>query len=239
MSVVIPAFNEERDIAETLDHLRTAERFLTARTDSVLQILVVDNGSTDRTVAIARDLGVTVLSEPDHNIAKVRNAGARAADHEVLVFLDADTLVPPELLFRIAQAMGESACVGGAVDAVHRPKRFVSRAYLDLWRAVGILAGMAMGACQFCRRDIFAGLGGYDETLYMGEDVDFFWRLRAFARRRGLETCFIRDLQVVPSARRFDQWPLWRILVLTNPLLILLLRRHRSSWAGWYDQAPR
>ena len=98
---------------------------------------------------------------------------------------------------------------------------------------------MAQGACQFCRRDVFAELGGYDETMYMGEDVDFFWRLRALARRRGSMTCIIRDLPVVPSARRFNTWPLWRTLALTNPLLVLTLRRRRSAWAGWYDRAPR
>lgn len=239
LSVVIPAFNEERYIAETLRHLRAAERLLGTHTDSALQILVVDNDSSDRTAAMARDLGATVLSEQDRNIARVRNAGARAADHDVLVFLDADTLVPPGLLVRITQVMGGPACVGGAVDTIHRPERLAMRAYLGAWRAVGILAGIAMGACQFCRRDIFAALGGYDETVYMGEDVDFFWRLRAFARRRGLETCFIRDCAVAPSARRFDQWPLWRTLVLTNPFLILVLRRRRSPWTGWYDQPPR
>jgi hypothetical protein len=90
-----------------------------------------------------------------------------------------------------------------------------------------------------CRRDIFAGLDGYDETPYTGEDVNFFWRLRAFARRRGLETCLIRDLQVVPSAGRFDRCPLWCMLLLTNPFPILILRRHGSPWAGWHDQAPR
>lgn len=239
MSVVIPTFNEERYIAATLDHLRVAERFLTAHAGSVLQILVVDNGSTDRTVAMVRERGVTVVSEPDRNIAKVRNTGARAADHDLLVFLDADTLVPPELLLRIAQVMGEPGCMGGAVDAAHRSKRLVIRAYLRFWRVLGILLGTAQGACQFCRRDVFAELGGYDETWYMGEDVDFFWRLKTLAHRRGLETCFIRDLQVVPSARRFDIWPLWRTLLLTNPFVAFVLRRRKSSWAGWYDQAPR
>ena len=239
VSVVIPAYNEERCIADTLEHLRAAGNLLEARADAALQILVVDNGSTDRTAAIARDRGVTVVGEPHHNIARVRNAGARAADHEVLVFLDADTLVPAELLWHIARAMADSSCLGGAVDTLYQPKRLVIRAYLGFWRAIGMLLGMAQGACQFCRRDVFAALGGYDETWYMGEDVDFFWRLRALARRRGLEICFIRDLQVVPSARRFDQWPVWRILLLTNPFLAFVLRRRRSSWAGWYDQAPR
>jgi len=239
MSVIIPAFNEEDYICNTLDHLGAAKRFLWAHADTAVQVLVVDNGSTDRTAAIARDRGVTVIGEAEHNIAKVRNAGARAADHDVLVFVDADTLVPSQLLLRIGQVMANSACLGGAVDAAYDAQRPVIQAYLKFWRILGMLGGMAQGACQFCGRETFAELGGYDETLYMGEDVDFFWRLRDAARKRELQTYFLRDLQVLPSARRFDRWPVWRTLVLTNPVVTFALRRRRFPWAGWYDEAPR
>jgi GT2 family glycosyltransferase len=140
---------------------------------------------------------------------------------------------------RIGQVMANSACVGGAVDTAYHAQRPVIRAYLKFWRILGILGGMAQGACQFCRREVFFELGGYRETLYMGEDVDFYWRLRTLARRRKLRTCFIRDIQVVPSARRFDRWPLWRTLVWTNPIVAMALRRRRSAWPGWYHDVPR
>jgi len=239
ISVIVPAFDEERCIAGTLDHLCTAAELVRAQTNTPVQILVVDNASTDRTAAVARGCGVTVIGEAEHNIAKARNAGARAADHDVLVFVDADTLVPSQLLLRIGQVMANSACLGGAVDTAYHAQRPVIRAYLKFWRTLGMLGGMAQGACQFCGRHTFAELGGYDETWYMGEDVEFFWRLRAAARKRELQTCFIRDLQVSTSARRFDTWPLWRTLVLTNPVVVFALRRRRLPWAGWYDEPPR
>jgi glycosyltransferase involved in cell wall biosynthesis len=240
MSLVIPAFNEEGYLAETLAHVRTAERFLVSRTGSGLQVVVVDNGSNDRTAAIAREMAAVVVAETEHNIARVRNAGAQVADGEVLVFLDADTLVPVELFVRIAEEMTTDR-IGGSVDVLHRPgKSPVLRAYFRMWRFVGLLGGMAQGACQFCRRDVFAALGGYDETIYMGEDIDFYWRLRGLARRRHARTCFIRDLQVIPSTRRFDQWSVWRTLLFTNPLLIPLLgRRRKTAWSEWYDRPPR
>jgi len=109
---------------------------------------------------------------------------------------------------------------------------------LDRRAAAGQIV-KAQGACQCCGRETFAELGGYDEALFMGEDVDCFWRLRAAARTRGLRTCGIRDLQVATSARRFDTWPLWRTLVLTNPVVALAFRRRRFPWAGWYDKPPR
>ena len=235
ISVIIPAFNEERFLGPTLEALRTAAAYLESMTDAVVEILVVDNGSTDRTAALAGELGATVVRESEHNIGKVRNAGARAARHTLLIFVDADTFVPYEGLYRIAHAMRDANCAGGAVDFVFRPKRRVVRADLDLVHFVAGLANMHMGACQFCRRDVFASLGGYDETLYMGEDVDFIWRLRAAARRRGLTTCLVRDLNVISSSRRFDGWPLWRILLMTHPLIVFGLRRRRAMWRDWYD----
>jgi hypothetical protein len=49
----------------------------------------------------------------------------------------------------------------------------------------------------------------------------------------------IEDTKVVTSCRRFDQWPLWRTLIWTNPLLITLFQRHQAAWRGWYEDAPR
>jgi hypothetical protein len=98
---------------------------------------------------------------------------------------------------------------------------------------------MAQGAAQFCRRESFLALGGYDETIYMGEDVDFYWRMRRAARRGGRRVCYITDMRVIPSPRRFDRWSIWKTLLWTNPLLIALLRRRKGAWRGWYEDVPR
>lgn len=241
ISVVIPAFNEERSLPRTIEHLQAAEKLLRSLTDTAVEIVVVDNASDDRTAAVALEFGARVVREVEHNIGKVRNAGAWAANHDVLVFVDADTLVPRELLHRIAQVMHDPTCAGGAVDVRFPVRRTLVRAYLWLMRTVGTLTNMHMGACQFSRRDIFESLGGYDETIFMGEDVDFVWRLRSAARARQLSTCIVRDLHVVSSSRRFDSWPLWRILLMTHPMVVFAQRRRRAMWRDWYDTrtAPR
>ena len=167
-----------------------------------MQIIVVDNASTDRTAELAQSAGATVVHEAERNIARVRNAGAANASHDVLIFLDADTLVPTELLARIARIMADPMCIGGAVDSLHRSNSLIVRAYLKFWRILGFMGGMAQGACQYCRKSVFQELDGYDETWYLGEDVDFYLCLKRHARQRGLQTCLIRDLQVMPSPRR-------------------------------------
>jgi glycosyltransferase involved in cell wall biosynthesis len=239
ISIIIPAFNEEDYLNETLVSLDRAKAFLRKKEAASAEIIVVDNDSLDSTADVARDFGATVVRETEHNVAKVRNTGARFVNGDVLVFVDADTIVPDELLWRIVEVMAEPTCVGGAVDTNYRPARLTSKIYLQFWRIIGKLAGMAQGATQFCRKDAFVALNGYDETLFMGEDVDFYWRLKRFARRQHGSICFIEDIHVAPSTRRFDQWGLWRILIWTNPLFILLFRRRKTAWRGWYKKVPR
>lgn len=239
ISVIIPAFNEEGYLGETLASLNRAKAYLQGARGLQVEIIVVDNDSDDSTADVARALGATVARETQHNVAKVRNTGARLSNGDVLVFVDADTIVPDKLLSRIVEAMSDATCFGGAVDTDYRPIKRTVKVYLQFWRILGKLTGIAQGATQFCRRDLFLALNGYDETLFVGEDVDFYWRLKRIAKQQNGSVVFIEDLRVVPSTRRFDQWRLWRTLIWTNPLFILLFRRRRKCWHGWYKAAPR
>src|SRR3989441_5885068 len=211
LSIVVPAFNEEGYLGETLASLNRAKAFLQGERRFEAEIIVVDNDSDDSTADVALALGATVAREALHNVAKVRNTGAKLSNGETIVFIDADTVVPETLLSRIVDVMSDDTCFGGAVDTDYQPKKLTAQAYLQIWRIIGKLTGMAQGATQFCRKDVFFTLKGYDETLWMGEDVDFYWRLKRFAKQQNGSIVFIDDVRVVPSTRRFDQWRLWRI----------------------------
>ena len=239
LSIVIPAFNEAAYLGATLASINRAQTFLQPEKNIEAEVIVVDNESNDSTADVARANGATVTTESEHNVAQVRNSGAQVSHGDVIVFVDADTVVPASLLSRIAETMSDATCFGGAVDTDYRPRKLMVRIYLKCWRIIGRLMGMAQGATQFCRRDVFLALNGYEETLFMAEDVDFYWRLKKYAKRQNDKVIFMDDLKVVPSARRFDQWPFWRTLLWTNPFLILLLRRSKTSWKGWYKTAPR
>ena len=239
ISIVVPAFNEEADIGETLKSLNRAKELLKLKMSLDAEIIVVDNASKDSTAGVARSLGAAVELERQHNVARVRNSGVKVSHGDVLVFVDADTVVPETMLTSIASRMLDSSCFGGAVDTDYRPRKFLVHLYLQFWRLAGRLFSMAQGATQFCRRDIFLELRGYDETLFMGEDVDFYWRLKRIAKQQNGIVIFIETPKVMPSPRRFDKWRLWRTLVWTNPVLILICKRRRSCWSGWYKSAPR
>jgi glycosyltransferase involved in cell wall biosynthesis len=239
ISVIIPAYNEESGISHTLECINMAKNYLRERGGPSADILVVDNASTDRTGEAARNSNVRVIQEAVRGVANARNAGARTAQGDTLVFIDADVVIPETTLWRVFQVMSNPRCIGGAVDTLYQPTSTLVKRYLEAWRALGRLLGMAQGAVQFCRRESFFSLGGYDETFYMGEDVNFYWRLTRKARKQDFHVCFIDDIRVVPSSRRFDQWPLWRILLWTNPIVVLLFRRQRKVWGGWYELPPR
>jgi glycosyltransferase involved in cell wall biosynthesis len=235
-SVIIPACNEENYLGQTLASIAAARAFAS---ELQVEVIVVDNASSDRTASIAASAGATVVEEPVRNIALARNKGAAASVGAWLVFIDADTIVPEHLLQRIATLLQDPGCIGGAADAIHNSNRMIVRLYLQVWRVIGLVGGLAQGAVQFCRRESFEAAAGYDESLWMGEDVDFYLRIKKLAKRNHQRVQFMRDVRVQPSPRRFDHWSVWEILLRTNPLFILLFRRRRGAWKGWYDQLIR
>jgi glycosyltransferase involved in cell wall biosynthesis len=235
ISVIIPAFNEESCLPATLSSLRDAISVCCCR----VELIVVDNDSSDRTGEVARSFGATLVHEAIHNIARVRNAGKSAARGDVLAFVDADTIIPRHFFQKVAAAMSDPACFGGSADIIHTPASKLLRAYLEAWRWFGSRLDMAQGAAQFCRRSAFDVLKGYDASYFMGEDVDFYWRLQTLCRKTGGHLSFLDDVKVVPSPRRFDLTPTWRTLIWTNPVFIALFRKRCSTWTAWYVKTPR
>ena len=212
---------------------------LTASTSACVEILVVDNNSTDATAAVALASGTIVVPEPRQGIARARNAGAGHATGDVLVFVDADVTVPPDMLLEIHTAMRDPGCIGGGVDVEYRPRRRSMGLYLAAWRFLAQRLGMVQGATQFCRRSTFEAIGGYDETAWIGEDVDFYLGMCRLAGRSGGSVRLIRSPRVHASSRRFDNWPVWKTLLWTNPLVIAVLRRRKWAWGGWYSRPVR
>lgn len=239
VSVVIPAYNEESYLPSTLASLFGSTETLAEAYGVDVEIVVVDNNSTDGTASVASTSGATVIHEPVQGISRARNSGARHATGEVLVFIDADVILPRTLLKEIYEAMSDASCVGGGVDVNYRPRRRSMRLYLMAWRLFARRLGMVQGAAQFCRRSTFEAIGGYDERTWTGEDVDFYWAMRQLARRTSSSVFFIRSPRVLASSRRFDNWPIWKTVLWTNPLVIALFRRRKWAWGGWYSRPVR
>jgi hypothetical protein len=98
---------------------------------------------------------------------------------------------------------------------------------------------MKQGAAQFCRKAVFEKLNGYDENIFVGEDIEFYWRLSKFARNNNGRLYFIENPRVKTSARRLDRMSLWKMFLLMQPVFIRLAWRKKSLWKDWYEKTIR
>jgi rSAM/selenodomain-associated transferase 2 len=189
VSVVIPVLNEADGIARTLMRLRQA---------GVWQCIVVDGGSDDDTVSLARLYADVVLSSP-RGRARQMNAGAHVADGEVLLFLHADTDLPQGFLHLINGALADLQIVGGRfdvrLDAEGWPFRMIETLMNVRSRVTKISTG---DQAIFVRRAVCQKMGGYPELELM-EDIEFSRRLK----REGHIAC-LRE-RVTTSARRWQR----------------------------------
>ena len=234
LSIIIPAYNEENYLPAALQAIRAASADLSS------EIIVVDNQSTDKTAQIAQNAGARVISESEHNIGKVRNTGAKNAAGDVLIFVDADTLVPPGLFQKIAEALKDENISGGAVAVEYEEfQRKWMYLYMPGWKFWEKFFNMKQGAAQFCRKSVFEKLKGYDESIYVGEDIEFYWRLTKYARKTGGNVIFIQQPKVKTSSRRLDKIPFLKTFILMNPIYIRLFWRKKSFWKFWYEKTVR
>ena len=167
ISFVVPAYNEERLLGRTLAAIHTAAREL-ARP---YELIVADDASTDGTAAIARENGARVVRVRFRQIARVRNAGAAAAAGDVLIFVDADTIVPPATLRATAAALDRGAVGGGASVYIDGKLPLWVRLFMPPFRLSFRICRMAAGCYVFCRREDFEAIGGFDVRLYAAEEL--------------------------------------------------------------------
>lgn len=167
ISFIVPAHNEERLLGATLQAINAVTQVL----DEPCEVIVVDDSSTDSTADIARAHGAQVVPVAHRQIAATRNAGARAAGGEVLVFVDADTLVHETLVRLALQALRSGAVGGGTVVRFDGDMPLYARAMVPLVVKLLQVSRMAAGCFVFCKRSAFEAVGGFDERYFAAEEL--------------------------------------------------------------------
>lgn len=228
ISVVVPAFNEEKLLAETLACIRSAIKPLAWDAE----LIVCDNNSTDRTAEIARAAGARVVFEPVNQIARARNTGAAQASGEWLVFVDADCLPTKELFWDLRETITGGHCVGGGSTVQMDSDDAFAKCAVWMWNRVSRATGWAAGSFIFCRAAAFLEIGGFSEKLYASEEIDFSRRLK----RRG--KMLILHRHPLRTSGRKAQLYSWRELSYFLFRMIVTggsaLRRKEECFA-WYD----
>jgi glycosyltransferase involved in cell wall biosynthesis len=237
LSIIIPAFNEERLLGETLRGLGSATAAVFLRRGWEVELIVCDNNSTDRTAELARAAGATVVFEPVNQIARARNRGAEAASGDWLLFIDADSLPDLRLLEAAADCMASGRFVAGGstvkLDGHHPVAQFVAGGWNVLSRTFTLLAGSFI----FCEAAAFRQIGGFSRELFAGEEIDLSRRLKRLARQTRRRVIILSAHPLLTSARKVHLYTLREhfrfflrvVLGLGRPL------KDRSACHTWYD----
>jgi len=202
VSVVVPAFNEERLLPACLEAL------LGQHGAGDLEIIVVDNASSDATATLARRYGVTVVHEPCRGYGSALARGFACASGDIIASTDADSVVPCDWVARLKREYERDpglAAVGGAIQFVapNWKARFLTHLFLPLIDRIdwsNPRGPHLWGANLSVRRAAFRAVGGFDPNFSLQADSEISERLRAAGR-----VVMLRDLKVRSSSRRWNR----------------------------------
>jgi glycosyltransferase involved in cell wall biosynthesis len=236
ISLIVPAFNEEKLIVATLRSIRSA---LTAfdRLGWPSELIVCDNNSTDGTAALARGEGATVVFEPINQIGRARNTGAAAATGDWLIFVDADSHPSPELFADVAEAIQGGRCLAGGCTVKLDTKHFLLGSVTNGWNWLSRFRKYAAGSFIFCEAAAFRQVGGFNLKLFVAEELDLSLRLKKLARQTGKRMIILHRHPLITSARKAYLYSLGEYLRFLGKTALNFGRtfKDRKACHFWYD----
>ncbi len=178
ISFCIPAKNEELNLPETVKAVREASEALKVN----YEIIVCENGSKDKTLKVARELGTKVIMEQIPHISKARNSAAKAATGDVLIFLDADTKIHKNMLKETLDALQTEKI--RVVSTITRYDTYPSAAvFVWIYNVLSLFFKLGLGQYTALSKKDFVELGGFDESVFAFEDIYFYKTVkRTFGR---------------------------------------------------------
>jgi len=206
-SVVVPAFNVERFLQDTIHSV-------VKQSHPDWELLVVDDGSTDRTLEVAKTIQhprVRLFTQANGGSSVARNKGLRESRGQYVVFLDADDRLRPTALARFVKALedtprcvvayGEIRAISAEGDALDtRPSRLVKRSSGDLLGALLVRNLIVTPGAACVRRSSLAEVGSFDERLKVGEDWEFWCRLAGIGEFSYVGGEPVADYRVHPAS---------------------------------------
>lgn len=237
-SFIIPVLNEEKLLPSLFKNI---EKIRNNETGYRTEIIIADGGSTDNSVAIAREYAdqvIDVSKEEINNIASGRNAGALSSSGDILVFCNADIIFDETggLLNKIVQKFeGEPELIAMAawVETFPGEEKLIDRLfhtfYNHYFRLLNLLGvGMGRGECIVVKRETFFNAGGFDDSLPAGEDFDLFNKLIRLGKVK-----YTRSIKVYESPRRFREYGYLKVTALWTLNATSVYFRKRSVSTKW------
>jgi cellulose synthase/poly-beta-1,6-N-acetylglucosamine synthase-like glycosyltransferase len=171
ISIIVPAYNEEKLLAVSLQAVKAAASAFTAA-GLTWELVVCDNNSTDRTAEIARAETAKVVFEPVNQIGRARNTGASVATGEWLLFIDADSQPSRELLADAAALTARADVLLAGATITLEEQTLVVRLLCGVWNSVSRLRRLVAGSFILVRAKAFREVGGFNLSFYAGEELD-------------------------------------------------------------------
>lgn len=234
ISIIIPAHNEEKYLPKCLDSISVAA----SKIEFPIEIIISLNRCTDQTEDIAKRYGAISIHEDEKNIARIRNAGVNIATGDVVITIDADSWMTPNMLQEVIRHLETMRYIGGGVNI--RPERLSIGIVFSLMMVVPyLLKARVSGGMFWLYKSDFDAISGFDEGLVSAEDYHFALKLKAYGRQKGLRYGTITKAHIVTSCRKFDQWGDWYLF--KNPKLVKdIFKGHNQQAADkFYYHAKR
>jgi len=200
-----------------------------------VEIIVVLNRCTDKTLEIAVGRGCKTIEDESKNLAQIRNRGASIATGEIIVTIDADSMPSSNLLGKIDTVLNSGRYIGGGVMI-----------YPDRW-SLGIIATTALllpavfyyrvfGGVFYCFKKDFDAIGGFNEEYVSVEDIEFAKRLERYGKSLGKQYKNLFSAYIVTSTRKFDKFGDWYFVFHPKELYTLFQGKDRKlADKVWYD----
>ena len=235
MTIVVPAFNEEKVLPLTLGSVNKARSKLLSAAGIPTEVIVVDNSSTDGTSQVAERLGARVIRHEIRNIASVRNAGIRAATHELVVTVDADTFLPEHAFLDIWKAMVTGRYIGGGVRLGASTNRKVFHVLvIAIDSAVTLVTGLSAGMFFFDKQAAIS-IGGFPEAHLAAEDFAFARKLKEDGAKNDRKFLNLHSVRILTMDRKAVS--IWRNLgaFVSGIKSALGFKLSKKELGYWYD----
>ncbi len=236
ISVIVPAFNEEKLLAESLRSMKAAMLSF-QKLGWETELVVCNNNSTDRTGEIAASEGAKVVFEPINQIGRARNGGAAAATGDWLVFVDADSHPSPELFADVAAAIQTGKVIGGGSTVTMDTSHPIMTIGNRMWNTISRIKKWAAGSFIYCEAKAFRDIGGFSAELFVAEELDLSDRLKAEGKKRGLKMKILVAHPLLTSARKLKLYSKRELLRFMTRAVFSPRRtqREKESCQPWYD----
>lgn len=231
ISIIIPVRNEEKSLPKCINSIKIASSYI----DNEVEIIAVINRCTDNSEEVAKNLNCKIVHCLEKNLSKIRNEGIKNATSDIIITVDADSIISKKLLLKVVTSLNTNKYIGGGVSIL--PERWSLGILCTLLTLIPFFLFWRISAgLFFTKKEYIKAIGGFNENMYSAEDIDFAKRLKKFGQTRNLKYKNLFSAYIITSCRKFDKFGDW--YALKNPKLMLkLLKGKKSKEADkiWYD----